>query len=72
MLCFRKLNHNLALLESLLLQRLFFLLQALTGGAGIYVEHGGEATLTNSSVYENEAKGYVLLLHSNLPRQFLQ
>ena len=47
----------------LLLQRLFFLLQP-AGGAGIYVEHGGEATLTNSSVYENEvAAGNVLLLH---------
>ena len=35
----------------LLLQRLLFLLQA----AGIYVEEGGEATLTNSNVFENDA-----------------
>ena len=30
---------------------LAFLLQ----GAGIYVDYGGEATLTNTNVYENEA-----------------
>ena len=44
---------SIALLEvmHLLLQRLFFLLQ----GAGIYVNHGGAATLTNTNVYENEA-----------------
>ena len=37
----------------LLLQRLFFLLQ----GAGMYVAYGGEATLTNTNVYENEVIG---------------
>ena len=35
----------------LLLQHLLFLLQ----GAGIYVNYGGEATLTNTNVFENEA-----------------
>jgi len=52
----------------LLLQRLLFLLQ----GAGNFVE--GEATLTNSNVFENEALldkyGYnqlVSALHLNLP-----
>jgi hypothetical protein len=34
----------------LLLQCSLFLLQ----GAGIYVDRGGEATLTNTDVYENE------------------
>ena len=38
-------------LMHLLLQRLLLLLQ----GAGIYVDYGGEATLTNTNVYENEA-----------------
>ena len=41
------------------LQRLLFLLQ----GAGIYVEEEGEATLTNSNVFENVAlnvDGYVV------------
>ena len=44
---------SIALLElmHLLLQRLLLLLQ----GAGIYVDYGGEATLTNTNVYENEA-----------------
>lgn len=43
---------SIALLEvmHLLLQCLLFLLQ----GAGIYVDRGGEATLTNTNVYENE------------------
>lgn len=34
----------------MLLQHLLFLLQ---GGAGIYVDYGGEATLTNTNVYDN-------------------
>ena len=44
---------SIALLElmHLLLQCLLFLLQ----GAGIHVCAGGEASLTNSNVYENEA-----------------
>ena len=48
---------SIAVLEvmHLLLQRLLFLLQ----GAGIYVGRGGEATLTNTNVYENEGNfGY--------------
>ena len=63
---------SIALLElmHLLLQRLLLLLQ----GAGIYVDYGGEATLTNSNVYENEAGNdargqWVSAL--NIPRQFL-
>ena len=44
---------SIALLEvmHLLLQHLLFLLQ----GAGIYVDYGGEATLTNTNVFDNEA-----------------
>ena len=44
---------SIALLElvHLLLLCLLFLLQ----GAGIYVSYGGEATLTNTNVFENEA-----------------
>ena len=54
MLCFLKTPlTSIALLElmHLLLQCLLFLLQ----GAGIHVCAGGEASLTNSNVYENEA-----------------
>ena len=38
----------------LLMQFFVFLLQ----GGGIFVDAGGEATLTNTNVYENEAGAY--------------
>ena len=49
------------------LQRLLFLLQ----GAGIFVEEGGEAMLTNSNVFQNAClnvyDNMVSALHLNLP-----
>ena len=35
-------------------------LALLLQGAGIYIEPGGEATLTNTNVYENEAGAYLV------------
>ena len=54
---------SIALLEvmHLLLQRLLFLLQ----GAGIYVDYGGEATLTNTKVFDNNAGAPLLSPQGN-------